>query len=724
MDTIDFVSSSVTSKSREEIKERRENVLEKAERKAKKAQIEKDKASGWMLPEVENALFSSKSPKKSHKEKKLKKEKKSKKKRKKHDSSSSSSESEDEWVEKSYKHKKHKKEKKSKKKRKRRDSSSSKSDSKDDPVEKEVIKLKPKETQRDSWMDFGSSFDSFGDLASGKSSGSKEAKRIEKERADQERIEKLSRRELNPVLRQELIQQSMGFGGDKSLEMLKRAVDRVYAQAKLEGKSVEEIASKRWGNMDKFNEMLGKLKKYEQGSERQEKQPLPIERKEASRMVASKSGWKTSERKEKERSDFQQTKMANKPKEESETKSEKSSNEPTEAEVITIMSDLEMNKLGAKIVKAELMGDLCKARKLKETLENARKAKEASANQPQSTSDNNPSEPETVILTRTDSKGMTRPIQTDVSQSTSRGKKGKVQTLDKDGQRLRYFADDDQYDLKEMFHREKMSTAEDQSAMMSRLAGRAVEKTDDDDYSIDDLFTSRAARKRSEDQDKVKERDAAIAEHKSLTRTLDTCSFCYEGADFKKHLLVAVGKTCYVCLPWHLSLTEGHCFIVPSSHVSCATLLDEDVYAEMQQFRKALCRMFQANGDEDCVFFEVAKGLKRHPHMVIECVPLPREMGDMAPMYFQKGINECESEWSHNQKLVKLTKEKDIRRSVPKGLPYFHVDFGMQNGFAHVIEDEQMFPRNFAQGNFTKVSLIGQKGQSSFYVNICEYELC
>ena len=707
MDTVDFVSSRVTSKSREEIKERRENVLEKAERKAKKAQIEKDKASGWMLPDVENALFSSKSSKKSHKEKKHKKEKKSKKKRKKHDSSSSSSESEDEWVEKSHKPKKHKKEKKSKKKRKRQDSSSSKSDSKDDPVEKEVIKSKPKETQRDSWMDFGSSFDSFGDLASGKSSGSKEAKRIEKERADQERIEKLSRRELNPVLRQELIQQSMGFGGDKSLEMLKRAVDRVYAQAKLEGKSVEEIASKRWGNMDKFNEMLGKLQKYEQGSEKQEeqpfKQPLPSDRKEASRMVASKSGWKTSERKEKERSDFQQTKMANKPKEESETKSEKSSNEPTEAEVITIMSDLEMNKLGAKIVKAELMGDLCKARKLKETLENARKAKEASANLPQSTSDNNPSEPETVILTRTDSKGMTRPIQTDVSQSTSRGKKGKVQTLDKDGQRLRYFADDDQYDLKEMFHREKMSTAEDQSAMMSRLAGRAVEKTDDDDYSIDDLFTSRAANKRSEDQDKVKERDAAIAEHKSLTRTLDTCSFCFEGAEFKKHLLVAVGKTCYVCLPWHLSLTEGHCFIVPSSHVSCATLLDEDVYAEMQQFRKALCRMFQANGDEDCVFFEVAKGLKRHPHMVIECVPLPREMGDMAPMYFQKGINECESEWSHNQKLVKLTKEKDIRRSVPKGLPYFHVDFGMQNGFAHVIEDEQMFPRNFAQGNFTKV---------------------
>ena len=60
-------------------------------------------------------------------------------------------------------------------------------------------------------------------------------------------------------------------------------------------------------------------------------------------------------------------------------------------------------------------------------------------------------------------------------------------------------------------------------------------------------------------------------------------------------------------------------------------------------------------------------------------------------------IQECESEWSHNKKLISL-RDKPLRRSVPKGLPYFHVDFGTENGFAHVIEDEQEFPKNFAQG--------------------------
>lgn len=41
--------------------------------------------------------------------------------------------------------------------------------------------------------------------------------------------------------------------------------------------------------------------------------------------------------------------------------------------------------------------------------------------------------------------------------------------------------------------------------------------------------------------------------------------------------------------------------------------------------------------------------------------------------------------------------KKDVRRSVPKGLPYFSVDFGNEGGFAHVIEEEKTFPTNFAQ---------------------------
>uniref|UniRef100_A0A1D2AJ32 Cwf19 like protein 2 n=1 Tax=Ornithodoros brasiliensis TaxID=888526 RepID=A0A1D2AJ32_ORNBR len=65
-------------------------------------------------------------------------------------------------------------------------------------------------------------------------------------------------------------------------------------------------------------------------------------------------------------------------------------------------------------------------------------------------------------------------------------------------------------------------------------------------------------------------------------------------------------------------------------------------------------------------------------------------------MYFKKAILESETEWAHNKKLVDLS-QKGLRNSVPKGLPYLSVDFGLQSGFAHVIEDEKEFPRYFGK---------------------------
>ncbi len=48
---------------------------------------------------------------------------------------------------------------------------------------------------------------------------------------------------------------------------------------------------------------------------------------------------------------------------------------------------------------------------------------------------------------------------------------------------------------------------------------------------------------------------------------------------------------------------------------------------------------FRSDEDEsDCIFFESAMSLRHHPHMVLECVPLPKELGETAPMYFQKAI--------------------------------------------------------------------------------------
>lgn len=114
-----------------------------------------------------------------------------------------------------------------------------------------------------------------------------------------------------------------------------------------------------------------------------------------------------------------------------------------------------------------------------------------------------------------------------------------------------------------------------------------------------------------------------------------------------------------------------------------------------QTFRKALTQFYNSQ-HQDVVFFETATRLHKFPHIVINCVPMPRDVGDVAAIYFKKALLECEAEWSMNKKVVDL-KGKNIRKGVPKGLPYFWIDFGMDPGFAHVIEDQQLFPKNFAE---------------------------
>uniref|UniRef100_A0A3Q0R5I1 Cwf19-like C-terminal domain-containing protein n=1 Tax=Amphilophus citrinellus TaxID=61819 RepID=A0A3Q0R5I1_AMPCI len=105
--------------------------------------------------------------------------------------------------------------------------------------------------------------------------------------------------------------------------------------------------------------------------------------------------------------------------------------------------------------------------------------------------------------------------------------------------------------------------------------------------------------------------------------------------------------------------------------------------------------MFEAQ-ELDCVFMETNMNPRRRQHMVLECIPLPKELGDMAPIYFKKAIMECDEEWAMNKKVVDLS-SKNIRQAVPRGLPYFAVDFGLQGGFAHVIENEQKFPPYFGK---------------------------
>ncbi|XP_065816557.1 CWF19-like protein 2 isoform X1 [Labrus bergylta] len=386
------------------------------------------------------------------------------------------------------------------------------------------------------------------------------------------------------------------------------------------------------------------------------------------------------------------------------TTSRSESESEEEEEQVPLLSEEEMNKLGAKLVKAEIMGNTAMVEKLKSQLDAAHKAKEIHANQQkqQETARSKQvtgrsSEDQEVLLFRTDQSGRAWPVNAPSGSLEPHGGRRKKKAIEThvDGERVRYFQDDDNVGLKEMVRREKMSTAQDQNALYSRMASKMMGKTDGDNYTLDDMFVSSAAQREGEGREEERMRSKAIGESRRLAASMEKCHYCFSNQELPKHLIVAIGSKVYLSLPAGVSMTEGHCLICPLHHHCSATLLDEDVWSEMQLFRRTLVRMFESQ-ELDCVFMETHMNPRRRQHMVLECIPLPRELGDMAPIYFKKAIMECDEEWAMNKKVVDLS-SKDIRQAVPRGLPYFAVDFGLQGGFAHVIENEQKFPHYFGK---------------------------
>ena len=62
-----------------------------------------------------------------------------------------------------------------------------------------------------------------------------------------------------------------------------------------------------------------------------------------------------------------------------------------------------------------------------------------------------------------------------------------------------------------------------------------------DDFTLDDMFVSSAAKKESKAQTEERERSKAIAEHRRLAASLSKCPMCVDSPEMKKHLIIALG---------------------------------------------------------------------------------------------------------------------------------------------------------------------------------------
>ncbi|XP_008391166.3 uncharacterized protein [Malus domestica] len=210
----------------------------------------------------------------------------------------------------------------------------------------------------------------------------------------------------------------------------------------------------------------------------------------------------------------------------------------------------------------------------------------------------------------------------------------------------------------------------------------------DDEYDYDDTPRKKSKKKQGSDQ-KVTQNNSFATR---FATQQERCLFCFENQRRPAHLVVAIANFTYLMLPHQQPVVPGHCCIIPMQHVPSTRTVDDDVWQEIRNFKKCLIMMF-AKKEKEVVFLETVMGLaqQRH-HCIVECIPIPHEIAKEAPLYFKKAIDEAEDEWSqHNAKRLIDTSVKGLRGSIPKDFPYFHVEFGLNKGFVHVIDDEQQF---------------------------------
>lgn len=214
----------------------------------------------------------------------------------------------------------------------------------------------------------------------------------------------------------------------------------------------------------------------------------------------------------------------------------------------------------------------------------------------------------------------------------------------------------------------------------------------DDEYDFDD-GPRRKGRNKGGNEQKLNEK--TNFSRRILTQQ-ERCKFCFENPNRPRHLVVAIANFTYLSLPHWQSVATGHCCILTLQHELATRAVDNNVWDEIRNFKKCLIMMF-AKQEKDVVFLETVMGLaQQRRHCLVECIPLPQDIAKQAPLYFKKAIDEAEDEWSqHNSKKLIDTSVKGLRGSVPKDFPYFHVEFGLNKGFVHVIDDEQQFKANF-----------------------------
>ncbi|KAK2061959.1 hypothetical protein LY76DRAFT_565942 [Colletotrichum caudatum] len=448
--------------------------------------------------------------------------------------------------------------------------------------------------------------------------------------------------------------------GDNGSQWRMTKLKGVYSMAEEPGRSVEDVALERYGDLQEFDDAreekieLERRKVYGEGYVGKEKPTGDLYRERLEKHRADRSAER--DRAERERAeDFEQGTVI-----------------PDDAMQHTPMDQTALNRLRAQMMKAKL-----------------RKAPDAAkleAEYNQAAASFATNGPQSVVLGVMDNRMLA-------------GTRGEVKAIEnKRGRERGNVEANEDMSIEDMVREERRTRGQAGGEGM-RLAERiAKDSKFDNDLDYMDENADKLAKRVHKSEANLK--NVAVNDYQKVSRILANCPLCHHEDKGQPPLapVISLGTRVFLTLPTDPEVSEGGAVIVPTAHHKNLLECDDDEWEEIRNFMKSLTRMYHEKGQE-VIFYENAAAPQRHLHAAMMAVPIPYEEGATAPAYFKEAFLTTDDEWSQHQKIIDTgAKARDgmgrmaFRRSIAKEMPYFHVWFTLDGGLGHIVENSDRWP--------------------------------
>ncbi|OAF70752.1 hypothetical protein A3Q56_01456 [Intoshia linei] len=172
---------------------------------------------------------------------------------------------------------------------------------------------------------------------------------------------------------------------------------------------------------------------------------------------------------------------------------------------------------------------------------------------------------------------------------------------------------------------------------------------------------------------------------------MNKCKYCWLRNSSK--YIVDSNDDIYCQVSPNKNIAKYQFIIRTKKHYASSLELDNITCRKLTAYKYKLVELF-CKEKYKIVFLEHFLK-KKNDHFYIECIVLKKKYVDTADIYFCKAISDITEEWATNVSLIKVESYRELRSVIPKNFSFFNVNFNLQSGYVHVIENETKFDTQF-----------------------------